>query len=314
MAGTGVFVGREGELSRLQSALAERARLVLVVGDAGIGKTRFVTEGLARIAGGGTLTVGGGCLPLAEKLPLLPLADALNELTRLDGGAPFAAALEATPAFVRPEVARLLPRLATGEPTEAESVDGWRYGRLFAAVSELLAGTARRSPLALLVEDVHWADAATLDFMTYLMRAGRGEAVSVVVTCRSDETPLDIRVTDWLTHVRRDAGTVEIQLGPLSPTEVAAQITGLLGTTPADQLLAELYARAGGHPFFIEQLVDAVITDSGRVPQPVGLPARLAKLLLARASRCSDDARAVLNALAVAGRQLTDDMLGDVTG
>ncbi len=88
MADWGAFVGREGELSRLQSALAGRVRLVLVIGDAGIGKTRFVDEGLSRAAGG-MLTINGGCLPLAEKLPLLPVADALEELSRLDGGAPF---------------------------------------------------------------------------------------------------------------------------------------------------------------------------------------------------------------------------------
>jgi predicted ATPase len=67
MAGTGAFVGREGELSRLQSALAERARLVLVVGDAGIGKTRFVAEGLARATHVGMLTISGGCLPLSAQ-------------------------------------------------------------------------------------------------------------------------------------------------------------------------------------------------------------------------------------------------------
>src|SRR5215475_1219877 len=147
MASSVAFVGREGELSRLESVLAERARLVLVVGDAGIGKTRFVAEGLVRASAGGMLTVGGGCLPLAVKPPLLPVADALGELSRLDGGAPFEAALEAAPPYVRPELARLLPRLAASEPVEAEPVEAWRYERLFAGVGELLDGVARRSPL-----------------------------------------------------------------------------------------------------------------------------------------------------------------------
>jgi hypothetical protein len=201
MAGPGVFVGREGELSRLQSALAEQARLVLVVGDAGIGKTRFVAEGLARAYAGGTLAVGGGCLPLAVKPPLLPVADALAQLSRLDGGAPFEAALAAAPPYVRPELARLLPRLAAGEPIAAEPAEGWRYERLFAGVAELLDGVARQSPLALLVEDVHWADGTTLDFLTYLTGSGRWSSVSTVVTCRSDEVPLDAAVADWLVHV-----------------------------------------------------------------------------------------------------------------
>jgi AAA ATPase domain len=132
MAGTGVFVGRERELSRLQSALGERTRLVLVVGDAGIGKTRFVAEGLARATHVGVLTIGGGCLPLSGKLPLLPIADALSELTRLGGGALFEAALAVAPPYVRPELARLIPRLTTGESAAVEPVEQWRHERLFA--------------------------------------------------------------------------------------------------------------------------------------------------------------------------------------
>ena len=131
MAGWGAFVGRERELSRLQAVLTERVRLVLVVGDAGIGKTRFVGEGLRHAAHDGMLTVSGACLPLAEKLPLLPVADALGELTRLDGGAHFDAALEAAPAYVRSEVARLLPRLVADEPRLADPVEGWRHRKTF---------------------------------------------------------------------------------------------------------------------------------------------------------------------------------------
>jgi DNA-binding CsgD family transcriptional regulator len=314
MAGPGVFVGREGELSRLESALGERARLVVVVGDAGIGKSRFVAEGLARAAASeGMLTVAGGCLPLAEKLPLLPVADALAELSRIGGGTPFEAVLEVAPAYVRPEVARLLPRLATAEPVAVAPVEGWRHERLFAGVAELLAGVARRSAVALLIEDVHWADTATLDFLTYLVRAARGDALTVVVTCRSDETPLEVPVADWLSHVRRDAGVEEIRLGPLSPEEATDQVTALVGARPPAGLVEEVYARAEGHPFFTEQLVAAAVTDSGQLAQPVALPVRLAELLIARAARCGSDARAVLSALAVAGRPLTEDMVGEVT-
>jgi DNA-binding CsgD family transcriptional regulator/tetratricopeptide (TPR) repeat protein len=311
MAGAGVFVGREHELTRLQAALSDRARLVLVVGDAGIGKTRFVSEGLAQTAVSGLSVITGGCLPLAEKLPLLPVADALGELSRMDGGGPFESALEAAPAYVRPEVARLLPRLGGAEAdAPAPPAEGWRHDRLFSAIEELLAGVARGSRVGLLVEDVHWADTATLDFLTYLVRA---TALSVVVTCRSDEVPLDAGVADWLTHVRRDAGVEEIRLGPLSRSEVAEQVRALVGASPSDELVEEVYARAEGHPFFTEQLVAAAVTDSEQLAKPVALPARLAELLLARAGRCGADAQRVLSALAVAGRPLTDGMLGGIT-
>jgi DNA-binding CsgD family transcriptional regulator len=302
-------------LSRLQEALAGGARLVLVVGDAGIGKTRFVGEGLARAAASGMSVISGGCLPLAEKLPLLPVADALEELSRLHGGSPFAAALEAAPVYVRPEVARLLPRLAAGEPAATAPVEGWRHERLFAAAAELLDGVGRRSPVGILIEDVHWADGATLDFLTYLVRGGRSGAVSVVATCRSDEVPLDTAVADWLAHVRRDATVEEVRIGPLSRAEVAEQITALLGAPPPAGLVEEVYVRAEGHPFFAEQLVAAVVTTgSGQVAEPVALPVRLAELLVARSAKCGSDARTVLEALAVAGRPLTEALLGEVTG
>jgi predicted ATPase len=268
-------------------------RLVLVVGDAGIGKTRFVGEGLSRAAAGGMVAVGGGCLPLSAKLPLLPIADALGELARLGGGAPFEAALDAAPAYVRTEVARLLPRLAEAGPEATGAVEGWRYERLFAGVAELLDGVARRSPLALLIEDVHWADGATLDFLTYLVRAGRDDAMSVMVTCRSDEVPLDATVADWLTHVRRDAEVAEIWLRPLSRAEVVEQIAELVGGPPPTAFVQEVDSRAEGHPFFTEQLVAAAVSaDSGQLAQPVALPERLGELLVARAARCGGAARA----------------------
>jgi len=90
-------VGRESELSRLLGALGGDARLVLVVGDAGVGKTRFVAEGMARAAAAGTVMVRGECLPLLGTLPLHPVADALADLARWQGGRLLAAALEAAP-------------------------------------------------------------------------------------------------------------------------------------------------------------------------------------------------------------------------
>ena len=116
MAGPGGFVGRSRELSRLQAALGGDTRLLLVVGDAGIGKTRLVAEGMRLAAAKGTVSLRGGCLPLAEKLPLLPIREALDELRRVeDGGRVLETAFAAAPPFVRSEVRRLLPQLGCGE-------------------------------------------------------------------------------------------------------------------------------------------------------------------------------------------------------
>ena len=316
MAGSVAFVGRERELPLVRAALGGDARLLLVVGDAGVGKTRLVAEGLGLAAADGVIAVSGGCLPLAQKLPLLPVAEALAELGRLEDGTVLEAALGLTSPYVRVEAGRLLPRLGSAEETPGERGEGWRRERLFAALAELLDAVARRARLGLVIEDVHWADSATLDFLTYLVRAGRAGAVTMVVTCRSDEAPLEPHVAGWLAHMRGGVAVHEVRLCPLSAEETAEQVAALLGGAPPPQLARDLYARGEGNPFFTEQLVAAALADhpAGGPRAATELPARLGELLTARAAGCGEDAGAVLAALAVAGRPLTDDLLAGITG
>jgi DNA-binding CsgD family transcriptional regulator len=313
------FVGRENELARLLGALGGDARLVLVVGDAGVGKTRFVAEGMARAAAAGILMVRGECLPLLGTLPLHPVADALADLGRWQGGRLLTAALEAAPGYVRDELGRLLPGLGPASGAVPDGADGeWSRERLFTGVAELLAGVADRSAsgAGLVLEDVHWADSATLDCLTVLFRAGRRSGLRLVVTCRADEAPLAAHVADWLAQARSGAGVEEIRLGPLSRAEVAGQVAALAGAPAPAGVVDELFARAEGNPFFTEQLVAAALAGraEGGLRVPAELPARLAELLTARADRCAGEARAVLAGLAVAGRPLGEDVLTAVTG
>ena len=143
MAGPVAFVGREPELSRLVGALAGDARMVLVVGDAGVGKTRFAGEGMARAAAAGVVMVRGECLPLAGTLPLLPVVQALRELGEPKGGRLLEEGLAAAPAYAREEVRRLLPWLGPGEGTGPGGPgEGWQRERLFSAVADLLEAVA----------------------------------------------------------------------------------------------------------------------------------------------------------------------------
>ena len=249
------------------------------------------------------------------------MKDALGELGGLEAGRLLAAALDAAPGYVREEVGRLLPGMGPGGGTGPAGRDGeWSRERLFAGVAEVLAGVAARSQsgVGLVVEDVHWADGETLDFLTFLVRAGRRGPVRVVATCRGDEAPLAEHVAGWLALVRGDAGTEEIRLGPLSRAEVAGQAAALAGAPVSPQVAWDLFARAEGNPFFTEQLVAAALAGQAGAGSglrvPAGLPARLAELLAARAGRCAGDARAVLAGLAVAGRPLGEDVLAAVTG
>src|SRR5215472_17003629 len=268
----------------------------------------------------GMVLARGECLPLASTLPLLPVAEALGELSRLDGGRLLAAALDAAPEYVRAEVGRLVPGADPGGEAVPDGWDGdWSRERLFAGVAELLTAVAARSgsEVGLVVEDVHWADSATLDCLTFLRRGGHRGPVRVLVTYRSDEAPVAAHVADWLATVRGAAGVAEIGLDPLSWEETAQQVAALTGGPVSARVAAELYLRAEGNPFFTEQLVAATLNGeagAGELSVPAGLPARLAELLVARAARCAGDARAVLAGLAVAGRPLTEDLLGAVTG
>ena len=291
--------------------------MLLVVGDAGVGKTRFAAEGMTRAAAAGMVLTRGECLALAGTLPLLPVAAALRDLGSLEGGALLEAALDTAPQYVREEVARLLPQLARGPGTgPGDRGAAWWRERLFSAVADLLYAVGRRARVGLVIEDVHWADSATLDFLTLLTRAGSESAVTVLATCRSDEAPLASHVGDWLAHMRGATGVEEIRLGPLSRVEVAEQVAGLTGRPAHPQAVEVLYDRAQGNAFFTEQLVAAALTDpaGGVAGIPAGLPARLAELLTARAGRCAGDARAVLAALAVAARPLAEDQLAGITG
>jgi DNA-binding CsgD family transcriptional regulator/tetratricopeptide (TPR) repeat protein len=186
-------------------------------------------------------------------------------------------------------------------------------------VTQLLSAVAERSQtgVGVVVEDVHWADSETLDCLTFLSRAALSSAVRVVVTCRSDEAPVASQVAKWLAQARGAAASEEITLGPLSRPEVAGQAAALAGQPVPPALVDELVTRAEGNPFFTEQLMAVALATGAagsRLRVPAGLPGRLAGLLAARAGRCAGDTRAVLNALAVAGRPLDEDLLGTITG
>jgi DNA-binding CsgD family transcriptional regulator/tetratricopeptide (TPR) repeat protein len=299
--GVAALVGRRSELAVLRGVLQGGSGVVLVTGEAGIGKTRLMTAALGQARSGGVVTMAAGCLPLSEKLPLLPLVDVLRDLHRLGGGQVLGTVLAGLPAYVRTELARLLPSVADCVPAG----DQGARERLFTAVGELFLAVARRGPVVLLFEDVHWADAATLDLLTYLSAAARESAPTLAVTCRTDEAPLAARAGEWLSHARR-AGALELRLGPLSRGEVA-ELVG--GDAPA-AFVDELYARAEGNPFLTEQLIAAA--QDLRLPRQI--PGGLAEVLLGRTRRLAPEARSVLAALAVAGRPLSEQTLAPVAG
>src|SRR5258706_12014764 len=182
------FVGREAELSHLlsmlDSAAAGRPVVTLISGDAGVGKTRLVTELAARAREKEFTVLSGRCAELGDAVPYLPLADALRDAsTGPSAGGPLLDALAA-----RPVLSRLLPDRNESQPAGGD-MPGLVQQQLFGAVLGLLTELAAASPVLLVLEDVHWADQSTRDLLTFLSRMLHAERLPVVATYRSDDMP-----------------------------------------------------------------------------------------------------------------------------
>jgi DNA-binding CsgD family transcriptional regulator/tetratricopeptide (TPR) repeat protein len=300
------FVGRVEELQALEAAGGRAAdgepAVVLVGGEAGVGKTRLVAELTARSGADGTRVLYGGCIPVGEgTLPYAPIVQALRALLAEVGAGEVRQLVG--PAW--PELARLLPAL--GVPDRSGLPGQAAQARLFELLLGLLRRLADRAPLVLVIEDVHWADQSTRDLLAFLVRNLRRERVLLVVTYRSDD-PGQQRLGPWLAELDRGGPVQRLELPRLDRAETAAQLTGILGAAPADDLVDGVFVRSEGNPFFTEELLAVVRSGSGE------LPVTLRDLLRGRVDALSEPARQVLAVVAVAGRQVPHRLLAAVAG
>jgi predicted ATPase len=296
-----VLVGREPELSVLLAALERAAAgdgaVVIVGGEAGVGKTRLVEEAgmrAARRLSGACVEVGGDVLPLA------PLVDALRSLARSTPPGE----LQALLGSARGPLARLVPELDPGEAGVHEGAPAQLLDPLLA----LLARLSAQEPLMLVFEDLHWADRATLDLVALLSRSLRGMRVALVVTYRSDELhrahPLRPLVAGW----ERDRSMQRIALARFTRAEVAGQLEAIVGAAPEPQLVDLVFERSEGNAFLAEEVLDALRSGA----DPHYLPPSLRAVLLARAERLSEPAQRVLRTVSAAGRWVADGLLSAV--
>jgi DNA-binding CsgD family transcriptional regulator/tetratricopeptide (TPR) repeat protein len=298
------FVGRVEELQTLEAAWRRAANgapvVVLVGGEAGVGKTRLVAELAARCATDGTRVLVGGCIPVGgDGLPYAPIVEAVRPL-------PDELGIGTVRELAGPswrEFARLLPSL--GEP-EAGPAGQAPQARLFELLFGLLGRLSQQAPLVLVVEDLHWADQSTRDLLAFLVRNLRRNRILVVVTYRNDE-PAQQRLGPYLAELDR-AGRVErLELARLDQVQTRAQLVGILGSAPAAELADSVFARSEGNPFFTEEL--AVVRAGSRE-----LPVTVRDLLRGRVQTLSEPARQVLAVVAVAGRRVPHRLLAVVAG
>ena len=303
----GVFIGRVAELHQLDANLrAARAgdfRLVLLVGEAGVGKSRLLAEFLQRADD--TRVMTGACLPLeSATLPYAPMVDALHELMH---GLP-AAEIDEVIGPARPELARLLPELET--PNDAMSdqqTEPISRARFFDLLLGVLERAARSSVTVLAIEDVHWADPATRDLLRVLVRGLRRTPVLLVLTLRADASPDSASGRHFAAELARFGAVIRIDVPAFDESEVRALTAELSGRQPSAAVVGRLMARSDGIPFVVEQLV---ITGE----HEEDLPPTLADMVGARLSRISPEGRAVLGIVAALGRRVDRTLTAEISG
>ncbi len=295
------LIGRTEELARLSDvarrAVEDAAQLVLLSGEAGIGKSRLVGELVARLEHDGWGGHVGHCIEFADRpLPFGPVVTILRSLLLDD-----LADVDEVVGHHRADLRSLLPELGVDD-TIGASIAG-DVDRLFDAIAATLSKASRRRPIVVVIEDIHWADAATRDLLASLVHSLGSADILLVATERSGAVSRTHPLRTWLAEQRRVPTVTSLVLRGLGRDELAQQATALLGHVPGDALIDDLLARTGGNPYFAHELL---IAHRAGVDS---LPTSLAEFLTSRIERLADDDRRVLQAAAVAGGGVSHTVL-----
>jgi class 3 adenylate cyclase len=306
-----VLIGRERELNILEDALlgANRGQgqVVILSGDAGMGKTRLSTELQRRAQQLGMKVLWGGCSEAELALPYLPFLEAIgNYLAAADMNE-----IRQRLGPIRRELAHLFPQL---DPDASSYDDDTTQGkpRLFEAILALLAIPTEAGGLLLVIEDLHWADASTRELLDYLTRRLRSSRILVVGTYRGDEMhrkhPLLPIVQSW----RRSSMATIVELDPLPADSVARIVRAIFDIEDvSDDTRDFLHQRSEGNPFVLEEVLKAAL-DRGDIFRDergwtrkslsdIRLPESVRNTILMRVERLTDRERGVLRAAAVLG-------------
>lgn len=280
------LVGRERELLLLRGLVADAAAgrpgAVLLAGAAGVGKSRLVRALHDGLEEGRVLHVQ--CVDLGEPgLPLLAVTDLARALG--DG--------------------ELLAELADGVPDEARRL------RTYDALATRLAAAGRtHGPVLVVLEDLQWLDAASADFLRFLLTRAATERIAVVATLRTDGLAARPRTRRLVGELGRLEHVRRVDLAPLTAAEVSALLGHVGGAEPEPHMAEEVFRRTGGNPFFVQALAEE-LDATGRLD---AVPTGLADLLVGRLEPLPDAAREVVRAAAGSAGTVPDSVLRAVLG
>jgi predicted ATPase len=316
-----VLIGRANHLATLrqliENARRGEARLALISGDAGIGKSRLVAEAKDYAAAQGFLLLQGHCFPTDLTYPYAPLLDLLRSLVVSSTPAASSAELENLARDIYP----LLPELAPGQPGPPLHLEPEQEKhRLFAVLAAFFLRLSTQSPVLLIIEDAHWSDDTSLDFLHYLARRSISHTLLLLVTYRQDEMRPELR--SWLAQLDRERLAQEIRLEFLSRSDLDTMLSTIFEQqhTSFDmrrflhgELLDTLYALTEGNPFFVEETLSSLVAGGdifytqnywNRKPlSEARIPRSIQDAVQRRTEQLSEAARHVLTLAAVAGRQ-----------
>ena len=313
IAVSGHLVGRAEELGAFDLLLAEleagRAATIQLVGEPGIGKTRLLAELAARVDERGLLVLTGSASELERDLPFWVFVDALDEY--LQGLEP--RRLGGLDDDVRSELAQVFPSLSSFGNGSGSRLQHERY-RSHRAVRELLELLASTKPLVLILDDLHWADAATVELLGALLHRPPAAPVLTALAVRPRQVPE--RLSAAVERAHRTGSLHRVELGELTRDE-AGELLGAAQRLHVDSL----YEASGGNPFYLEQLArsldrapprpasGAAVTLAG-----VEVPDSVAAALTEELGLLSDSARSVLQGAAVAGDPFEPELAAAAAG
>ena len=309
------LVGRQVELARLTRALAEawsgRGQLLLVMGEAGIGKSRLMQELAAEALARGGRAMMGRAYESEQLLPFQPWIDALRVGQALPDGE---AVDELSPRF-RVELARLFPELGDTSPERPVSADS--STRLFEAVLDLVGQLSERQALVVILEDLHWADEMSLRLLSYLARRAKSRRVLLAATTREEELGSSPVLRKILEELASEGASLSLELGPLSRSDTAALVRALARAGSDEPWLSraaeQVWALSEGNPFVVVECVHA-LPDAWAQSESLALPRRVREMISARFEQLGERARQLAAVAAVVGRECGFPLLQRVAG